>query len=100
MDSLDWTDPGPAAIRATVAASVRPGSVVSLHLGHAGTLAALPDVLTDLHRRGLRPVTASTLLGPVSGHESKINFCRGERVALRSCIPAAVVQGVGVGCWS
>jgi len=63
VDSLDWTDPGPAAVQATVAARVRPGSVVSMHLGHPGTLAALPGVLADLRRRGLRPVTASTLLG-------------------------------------
>src|SRR6266540_3344217 len=48
LDSLDWIDPGPAAIRGTVAVGVRPGSVVSLHLGHPGTLAALPDILADL----------------------------------------------------
>jgi peptidoglycan/xylan/chitin deacetylase (PgdA/CDA1 family) len=63
VDSLDWTDPGPAAIRATLAGRVRAGSVVSLHLGHPGTLAALPSVLTDLRARGLRPVTATSLLG-------------------------------------
>jgi len=62
VDSLDWTDPGPAAVRATVAARTRPGSVVSMHLGHPGTLTALPAVLADLRRHGLRPVTASTLL--------------------------------------
>lgn len=62
VDSLDWTDPGPAAVRRTVAAGVRPGSVVSMHLGHPGTLAALPGVLADLAARGLRPVTATTLL--------------------------------------
>jgi peptidoglycan/xylan/chitin deacetylase (PgdA/CDA1 family) len=64
VDSLDWTDPGPAAIRRNVAASVRPGSVVSLHLGHPGTLTALPSILADLGQRGLRPVTATTLLAP------------------------------------
>jgi peptidoglycan/xylan/chitin deacetylase (PgdA/CDA1 family) len=64
VDSLDYTDPGPAAVRRNVAAAVRPGSVVSLHLGHPGTLAALPAVLADLAARGLRPVTATTLLRP------------------------------------
>ena len=62
LDSLDWTDPGPDAVRRTVAAGVRPGSVVSMHFGHPGTLAALPGVLADLASRGLRPVTATTLL--------------------------------------
>lgn len=62
VDSLDWTDPGPAVVRRTVAAGVQPGSVVSMHFGHPGTLAALPGVLADLAARGLRPVTATTLL--------------------------------------
>jgi peptidoglycan/xylan/chitin deacetylase (PgdA/CDA1 family) len=62
VDSLDWTDPGPDAVRRTVAAGVRPGSVVSMHFGHPGTLAALPGVLADLAARGLRPVTVTTLL--------------------------------------
>jgi peptidoglycan/xylan/chitin deacetylase (PgdA/CDA1 family) len=62
VDSLDYTDPGPAAIVATVMRSVRPGSIVSLHCGHAGTVAALPGLLAGLADRGLRPVTATTLL--------------------------------------
>ncbi|WP_225845144.1 polysaccharide deacetylase family protein [Streptomyces sp. HPF1205] len=62
VDSLDWTDPGPAAVRARLAGQARPGSVVSLHLGHPGTVAALPGILDDLHRRGLRAVTTSELL--------------------------------------
>lgn len=62
VDSLDWRDPGAAAIRSAVA-TARPGSVVSLHLGHPGTLAALPAILTDLEERGLTPVTATELLG-------------------------------------
>jgi peptidoglycan/xylan/chitin deacetylase (PgdA/CDA1 family) len=61
IDGLDWQDPGPAAIRKAVAAATA-GSVVSLHLGHQGTVVALPQILTDLADRGLRPVTASQLL--------------------------------------
>ncbi|GGX99218.1 polysaccharide deacetylase family protein [Streptomyces hiroshimensis] len=62
VDSLDHTDPGPEAVRRTVLAAVRPGSVVSLHFGHAGTVAALPAILDGLHRRGLRAVTTTELL--------------------------------------
>jgi peptidoglycan/xylan/chitin deacetylase (PgdA/CDA1 family) len=61
VDSLDWKDPGPAAIRAAVAGA-RAGSVVSMHLGHAGTVAALPGIFTDLKERGLTAVTATELL--------------------------------------
>lgn len=61
VDSLDWKDPGPAAIRSAVAKATA-GSVVSMHLGHPGTVAALPAVLGDLAARGLTPVTATELL--------------------------------------
>ena len=61
IDSLDWKDPGPDRIRRAVQAATA-GSVVSMHLGHAGTVAALPGVLADLAGRGLTPVTASRLL--------------------------------------
>jgi peptidoglycan/xylan/chitin deacetylase (PgdA/CDA1 family) len=61
VDSLDWKDPGPAAIRSAVA-QARAGSVVSMHLGHAGTVAALPGIFTDLSERGLTAVTATELL--------------------------------------
>jgi peptidoglycan/xylan/chitin deacetylase (PgdA/CDA1 family) len=61
VDSLDWTDPGAAAIR-RAAATATAGSVVSMHLGHAGTVQALPAILTDLADRGLTPVTATELL--------------------------------------
>lgn len=60
VDSRDFTDPGAAAIRRVVGAAPV-GSVVSLHLGHPGTLAALPALLDDLARRGVAPVTASAL---------------------------------------
>lgn len=61
IDGLDWQDPGPGVIRRAVAAATA-GSVVSLHLGHQGTVTALPDILRDLAGRGLTPVTATELL--------------------------------------
>jgi peptidoglycan/xylan/chitin deacetylase (PgdA/CDA1 family) len=61
VDSLDYTDPGSAAIRRNVAAA-RPGSIVSMHFGHPGTVTAMPQVLDDLAARGLSAVTAQTLL--------------------------------------
>ncbi|MFJ7151612.1 polysaccharide deacetylase family protein [Streptomyces sp. NPDC100445] len=62
VDSLDYTRPGAAAVTRTVLATVRGGSVVSLHLGYPDTVAALPDLLTQLGRRGLRAVTTTELL--------------------------------------
>ena len=61
VDSLDYTDPGPQAVRAHVARA-RAGSIVSMHFGHAGTVDAMPKILEDLAARELRPVTAATLL--------------------------------------
>ncbi|MCW2722118.1 polysaccharide deacetylase family protein [Pseudonocardia sp.] len=60
VDSRDFTDPGAAAIRRNLRAAVA-GDVVSMHLGHPGTLEALPGLLDDLAARGLKPVTAGRL---------------------------------------
>jgi len=64
VDSLDYTDPGPDAIVSAVLRSTRPGSIVSMHLGHPGTVTALPAILHGLASRGLRPVTLTDLLSP------------------------------------
>lgn len=61
VDSLDWTDPGAAAVRHNMLAA-KAGSIVSMHLGHSGTVEALPGVLDDLAGRGLSATTVSTLL--------------------------------------
>ncbi|MFD7816223.1 polysaccharide deacetylase family protein [Streptomyces sp. NPDC059785] len=61
VDPLDFTSPG-AAVRRGIGAAAGPGSVVSLHFGYADTVAALPAVLDDLDRRGLRAVTTTELL--------------------------------------
>ncbi|HEY1973441.1 MAG TPA: polysaccharide deacetylase family protein [Pseudonocardia sp.] len=60
LDSLDWSDPGPAKVVAQLK-KAKAGSVVSMHLGHQGTLTAIPKILADLAERGLRPVTATRL---------------------------------------
>jgi peptidoglycan/xylan/chitin deacetylase (PgdA/CDA1 family) len=62
VDSLDYTDPGPDAVTSTVLGLTRPGSIISLHLGHSGTVTALPAIVRGLTSRGLRPVTLTELL--------------------------------------
>jgi peptidoglycan/xylan/chitin deacetylase (PgdA/CDA1 family) len=61
VDSLDYTDPGPAVVRRRLR-QARAGSIVSMHLGHPGTVTAMPGILHDLADRGLRPVPAGVLL--------------------------------------
>ncbi|MFD4629675.1 polysaccharide deacetylase family protein [Streptomyces sp. NPDC058284] len=62
VDSLDFTSPGAPAVTRKLAGEIRAGSVVSLHFGYADTVAALPAVLEELERRGLRAVTTTELL--------------------------------------
>jgi len=64
VDSLDYTDPGAPAIISTTMRLLRPGSIVSMHCGHAGTVKAMPALLDALHARGLRAVTTTELLSP------------------------------------
>jgi peptidoglycan/xylan/chitin deacetylase (PgdA/CDA1 family) len=64
VDPMDYTDPGAAAVLRRFRADLRPGSIVSLHLGHPGTVQAMPAMLDLLASRGLSAVTASQLLGP------------------------------------
>jgi peptidoglycan/xylan/chitin deacetylase (PgdA/CDA1 family) len=62
VDPQDYTDPGAAAVVARLLAAVRPGSIVSLHLGHAGTVQAMPAILQGLQSRGLPAVSMSMLM--------------------------------------
>ncbi|MFB9238398.1 polysaccharide deacetylase family protein [Plantactinospora siamensis] len=61
VDSLDYTDPGHAAVTRSVLRDTRAGSIVSLHFGHPGTLAAIGPILDGLRQRRLRPVTMKEL---------------------------------------
>jgi peptidoglycan/xylan/chitin deacetylase (PgdA/CDA1 family) len=63
LDSTDVADPGPGTVTHTVLGGIRPGSIVSMHFGHPGTLSAMPAILDGLAARRLRPVTVSRLLG-------------------------------------
>jgi peptidoglycan/xylan/chitin deacetylase (PgdA/CDA1 family) len=62
VDSLDYTDPPPAAMVARTLAAVRPGSIISLHFGHQATVAAMAALLDGLRGRDLTPVTMSELM--------------------------------------
>ncbi len=62
VDPQDYLDPGAALVVSRTLEQVRPGSIVSLHLGHVGTVQALPKILAGLSARGLAPVTLSVLL--------------------------------------
>jgi peptidoglycan/xylan/chitin deacetylase (PgdA/CDA1 family) len=62
VDPRDYTDPGADAVTARVAAGLRPGSIVSLHTGHADTIAALAPILAAARARGLQPVPLHQLL--------------------------------------
>ncbi|MGQ0803565.1 MAG: polysaccharide deacetylase family protein [Actinomycetota bacterium] len=62
VDPIDYQDPGIDAVANRTLEAVKPGSVISLHFGHPGTVVALPPILDGLDERGLKPVTASELL--------------------------------------
>ena len=62
VDPRDYQDPGADLVRSRTLADVKPGSIVSLHTGHRGTVDALGAILDELARRGLKPVTVSELL--------------------------------------
>jgi peptidoglycan/xylan/chitin deacetylase (PgdA/CDA1 family) len=63
IDPLDYKDPGAKAVTDRTLAETVGGSIVSLHMGHQGTIDALPAILDGLEAKGLKPVSLSTLLG-------------------------------------
>jgi peptidoglycan/xylan/chitin deacetylase (PgdA/CDA1 family) len=65
VDSHDYQDVGKAAVIKNVMSTVKNGSIISLHFGHQDTIDALPTLLTQLHAKGLTPVTLSTMLGTI-----------------------------------
>ena len=62
VDPHDYQDPGADVVLSRVKAGAQAGSIVSLHFGHAGTVAAFPGVVSALRDRGLEPVLVRHLL--------------------------------------
>ncbi|MDH6575828.1 polysaccharide deacetylase family protein [Kitasatospora sp. MAP5-34] len=61
VDPRDYTDPGADVLQRRLLKAVSGGSVVALHMGHRGTVEALPGILDGLAKLGLSAVTASQL---------------------------------------
>jgi peptidoglycan-N-acetylglucosamine deacetylase len=62
VDSRDWQNGNPAAIRRRVNKELGPGGIILLHEQADHTISTLRWLLSDLKRRHLRPVTVSRLL--------------------------------------
>ena len=63
IDSLDYQEPGAAAVVARVKKQLHAGAIVSLHFGHRDTIDALPRILDLLTANGLTNTTVTGLLG-------------------------------------
>jgi peptidoglycan/xylan/chitin deacetylase (PgdA/CDA1 family) len=63
VDSLDYTDPPIATVVNTTLGAVRNGSIISMHCGHAVTIAAIGPILEGLDARGLHTATMTELVG-------------------------------------
>jgi peptidoglycan/xylan/chitin deacetylase (PgdA/CDA1 family) len=63
VDPLDYQDPGTQAVVSRTLSGLQNGSIVSLHLGHRGTVDALEQIIVGGRALGLQPVTVATLLG-------------------------------------
>ncbi|MGK4579797.1 polysaccharide deacetylase family protein [Kitasatospora sp. HPMI-4] len=61
VDPRDYTDPGAEVVQRRVLKAAISGSVVALHMGHRGTVEAMPRILDGLAEAGLSAVTASQL---------------------------------------
>ena len=62
VDPQDFDDPGRDLVVSRTLGAVSAGSIVSLHLGHRGTVEALPAILAGLASKGLKPVGLTSLL--------------------------------------
>ena len=62
VDPRDYQDPGSKLVVSRTTAGIQGGSIVSLHLGHQGTVDALEAIISAIRARGLEPATVSTVL--------------------------------------
>ncbi|MCU1458104.1 MAG: polysaccharide deacetylase [Actinomycetia bacterium] len=64
VDPTDNADPGAAAVQQRVLATMQPGSIVSLHSGHRGTIDALAPLAASIRARGYELVKVSDIVNP------------------------------------
>ncbi len=62
-DPKDWQANNAAQVVASVDINAKPGGIVDMHDIYRSTADALPQIVTDLTRRGFHFVTVSQLLG-------------------------------------
>jgi peptidoglycan/xylan/chitin deacetylase (PgdA/CDA1 family) len=62
VDPSDYKDPGSTAVVTRTRAALHPGAIVSLHLGHQGTVTAFDSLVADIRARGLQPMLVRDLL--------------------------------------
>jgi peptidoglycan/xylan/chitin deacetylase (PgdA/CDA1 family) len=62
VDPHDYQDPGAHAVANRSIAGMQPGAIVSLHTGHAGTVAAFERIVRGARAKGLEPVLLRDLL--------------------------------------
>lgn len=62
VDTLDWRNADPVQVRQAAVGPASGGSIILLHDIHRTTVAAVPHMIDDLHRRGFTFVTVSELL--------------------------------------
>jgi peptidoglycan/xylan/chitin deacetylase (PgdA/CDA1 family) len=62
VDPHDYQDPGRDTVVRRVSSGLHAGAIVSLHTGHAGTVAAFEAMVAAAHDRGLTPVVLRDLL--------------------------------------
>ncbi len=95
VDPSDYTLPGTSTIVRRVLSQVQPGSIIISHDGggpRGQTLAAYPQIISALRRRGFGIVTIPQLLGFRPIYEPCVKLCDGIGVP-RSKVPReAIVQ--------
>jgi peptidoglycan/xylan/chitin deacetylase (PgdA/CDA1 family) len=95
VDPSDYTQPGASAIIHRVLAQVQPGSIIISHDGggpRGQTLAAYPQIISALRRRGYGIVTIPKLLGFRPIYEPCVKLCDGIGVPRAKVPREAIIQ--------
>jgi peptidoglycan/xylan/chitin deacetylase (PgdA/CDA1 family) len=95
VDPSDYAQPGTSAIVHRVLAQVQPGSIIISHDGggpRGQTLAAYPQIIALLRRRGYGIVTIPQLLGFRPVYEPCVKLCDGLGVPRAQVPREAIVQ--------